>query len=262
MKISEKKIGLFLVILLTSTVFSFAKSAKKIEKLISKKWKMVLTEQNDKQITPKHENLIITIKKDKTFKIEASKETTHTGTWKLSDDNNSIVLNDQTSNTELTYTIVTLDKKHLSLGGYDGNTTISLIPYKKGHRHLSHTEALIAKEWHVYKSDNELNMDMLIEFKKNKTFIFVPHGSKVPVASGRWRLSDDKKVVILEMLAQNQELKLDIISIDRHEFVLKNESNDVTNYLHDRKLYRKDLKARKKKEKEAAPAEATEGEAQ
>lgn len=232
--------------------------AQKTEKLIAKKWKMVQTLENNKEVDPKHENLVITLKKDKSFTISASKEITHKGTWTLSDDQKNITLNDKTTNEENTYSIETIDKKHLSLGGYDKTTTIALIPYKKGHRHLSHKEALVAKSWHVYKTDKEENMDMLIHFKKDKSFIFVPYGHKMPVASGRWRLNEEQTIIILEMLDSNDELKLDILEAHRHEFVLKNEETGIVNYLHDRKLYAKDLKAKKEKEKADKSAEKVE----
>ncbi len=255
MRISIKKFSLFLTTTLAISLVSFAQDT---EKLVTKKWKMVQTLQNDEEIDPKHSNLVITLEKNKTFSISASREVTHEGTWKLSDDKKSIIFSDKTSNEENTYSIETLDKKHLSLGGYDGNTTIALIPFKKGHKHLSHKEALVAKEWHVYKTDKEENMDMLIHFKKDKSFIFVPYGYKMPVASGRWRLNEDQTIIILEMLAENQELKLDILEAHRHEFVLKNEKTGIVNYLHDRKLYAKDKKNSKKKDtkKEASESAA------
>jgi hypothetical protein len=234
-----KKFNLFLAIILASSLFSFAQTT---EKLIAKKWKMVQTLINNENVKPKHKNLVITFNKDKSFTISASKEQTHKGTWSLIEDGKKVVLNDQTNNEEKTYTVESSDKKHLSLGGYDGNTTIALIRYKKGHYNLSHTEALIAKEWHIYKTDKEENMDMEIAFKKNKQFEFIPYGSKMPVASGRWRLSKDEKVIILEMIAENEELHLDIMDVHRHELILKSEETGVINYLHDRKLYSKDVK--------------------
>ena len=234
-----KKIILFLTVMTVGLV-AFSNGHPN-EKLLINKWKMIKTLKSGVEIEPTHEKLTIEfIKKNKQFLVTAYLEETHKGSWSLSEDGKKVTLIDADTKEEKVIDIIKIDKLHLNISHFDGlsdNVVIETIPLGKGKAvHLTHKEHLIAKAWHVYESDKELNIGLLMEFKVDKTFIMLPEGSKLPVASGKWHLSDDNSKIILDMKEEGRTMELTIVELHTHDLVLKQEDSGVTNKFHDRRI--------------------------
>ena len=261
-----KKIVLFLTVMALGLV-AFSKGHPN-EKLLINKWKMIKTIKNGAEVDPTHEKLMIEfLKKKKQYIVTAHLEETHKGSWSLSEDGTKIILIDADTKKEKIVDILKIDKLHLNISHFDGESdavVIETIPLGKGKAvHLTHKEHLIVKAWHVYESDKELNIGLLMEFKVDKTFIMLPNGSKVPVASGKWHLSDDGTKIIMDMKEEGRTMELTIIELHTHDLVLKQEDSGMTNKFHDRRIENQKEKAAKAEktesegtvEEEAAPEE-------
>ena len=247
-------------------LFVTSSFAQNKEKLVSGKWKMISETRNGEEIEPEHENLILTLKKKNLFRknneftITAAYEETHSGTWEISEDGSTLLLHDSTSRDDKELELVELDKKHLGLGSYDGpNTAIYLTPMKGKAADLNHKEHLLAKKWTIFDSEQLENIGMMMEFQPNKTFVMIPYGYKVPVATGKWKLSDDNETLIIDKQEDGEHLELKIVEMHRHELSLKDPETGVVNHFHDEMLVSKDKRegifenAQKKiQEKEAA----------
>ncbi len=234
-----KKILLFL----TAITLGFAAHSKgnPTEKLLINNWKMIKTVDNGKEVTPTHDKLTIEfLKKDKQYVVTAYLEETHKGSWALNEDGKKITLVDSETKQEKVIDIIKLDKLHFNFTHYDGasdNVVLEAQPLGKGKSvHLTHKEHLIAKAWHVYESDKDMNLGLLLEFKVDKTFIMLPKGIKLPVASGKWHLNEDATKVVLDMKEGGQKMELTIIEMHTHDLVLKQENTSVTNKFHDRRI--------------------------
>jgi hypothetical protein len=243
-----KKIILFLTVMTLGFV-AFSK-AHPNEKLLINKWKMIKTLKNGAEIDPTHDKLTIEfLKKNKQYVVTAQLEETHKGSWSLSADGKKITLVDTDTKKEKTIDILKIDKLHLNISHFDGESdevVIETIPLGKGKAiHLTHKEHLIAKAWHVYESDKETNIGLLMEFKVDKTFIMLPNGSKVPVASGKWHLSDDNGKIIMDMKEAGRTMELTIVELHTHDLILKQEESGVTNKFHDRRIENQKEKAAK-----------------
>lgn len=234
-----KKIVLFLTAL-TLALASFS-AAHPNEKLLINKWKMIKTIKNGEEVAPKHDKLTIEfIKGKKQYVVTAHLEETHKGTWSLSEDGTKVTLTDSDTKEGKVIDIIKIDKLHFNFSHYDGasdDVIIESTPLGKEKAvHLTHKEHLIAKAWHVYESDKEMNIGLLMEFKVDKTFIMLPEGLKVPVASGKWHLSDDNSKIIVDMKETGKTMELTIIEVHTHDLVLKQEESGITNKFHDRRI--------------------------
>lgn len=230
------------LLLLSFSVLSFAIFAQDIEKDIINEWKMIKTEIDGEPASPVHEKLILELSKKNTFTITAEYEETHTGTWEFNQDKSKIILTDDIRDYKQELNILDYDDAHLALGNFDGkNMNIYFIPLgKKKHQDLTHVEHSVAKRWTCYKSTEDKNVGLMIEFKADKTFILIPDGFKVPVATGTWEITDDNKHVQVQK-REGGVLDLEIIERHKHELVLKSTESDAINYLHDPKMTRLDI---------------------
>ncbi len=231
---------------LSFVLVSTASYAGDVSKLIVKRWKLVKETEGGKEITPKHERLVIEFEKNGEFIIEAAYEETHKGTYTISEDKKSVILDDEISKEKKTLTIERIDKDHLNLGGFDGATTVvEMVPSKKNEDHLTNRELLIVNKWHCHKSDEESNVEMVIEFHRDHTYVIIPRGSKIPTVYGDWKLDpNDNHKILLEIKAKGQKgehLELQIVGEPQtHELVLKNAGEDgITNHFRDHELWEK-----------------------
>lgn len=224
------------VILITILGTCFAQKEK--QKLIAKKWKLIRELDNGNEVTPKHDKLVLEFKKNGTFTITAAFEETHSGTWKLSGDQLKVELTDEETNEERILFIQKLDKHHFTVGNFDGpSTAIEMVPLGRSKsQHLTHTEHMVAKKWHVYESDNPDNLGALFEFKPDKTFIIVPYGYKIPVFTGQWSLSEDNKTLLVDRREDDQHMELDIVGLETHDMKLQNHETKKINAFHDRRI--------------------------
>lgn len=232
------KLRLLTSIILLSLLGTTCFAQKEKQKLIVNKWKLIRELDNNKEVNPKHDKLIVEFKKNGTFTITAAFEETHSGTWKLSADQLKVELTDGETNEDRILFIQKLDKHHFTVGNFDGpSTVIEMVPLRKSKaQHLTHTEHMIAKKWHVYESDNPDNLGSLFEFKPDKTFLIVPYGYKIPVFTGEWRLSENKKTLIVDRREDDQHLELDIIELETHDMKLQNHDTQKVNAFHDRRI--------------------------
>ena len=230
--------------LLVASFFAFSIQAQEVdkEKAIVNKWKIIKAEDNGKEIAPEHEKMILEIKKGNEFTVSSAFEETHRGTWKIAGDN--VELTDVETKEVKKVAIKQLDEDHFTIQGYDKSTQIlHFIPVSgKKSVTLNHKEFLVSKKWTVYKSDKTENVGMRLEFKPDMTFVMVPYGYKVPVASGKWKLSDDNTKLLMDRREDNGHMELDIVELHKHELVLKFDESGITNYMHDPKLSSKDDK--------------------
>lgn len=227
---------------LSFVLVSTASYAGDVSKLIVKRWKLVKETEGGKEIKPKHEKLVIEFEKNGEFVIEAAYEETHRGTYKISEDQKSVILNDEISKEEKTLSIDRIDKHHLNLGGFDGATTvIEMVPAKKNEDHLTNRELLIVNRWHCFKSDEESNVELVIEFHKDHSYVIIPRGSKIPTATGDWKVDpNDNNKLLLDMREDGQHLELQIVEIETHVIVLKSLDEDgITNHFRDEEIWSK-----------------------
>ena len=234
-----KKILLFLTAIVLG--FNSFSKAHPNEKLLINKWKLIKTVKDNAEIAPTHDKLTIEFfKKKKEYVVSAYLEETHKGTWSLNEDGDKITLTDADTKEEKIIDLIKIDKLHFNFSHYDGvddEVIIETIPLGKGKAiHLTHKEHLLAKAWHVYESDKDMNIGLLMEFKVDMTFIMLPKGLKVPVASGKWHLSDDDTKIILDMKEEGKTMELTIIEMHSHDLILKQEDTGVTNKFHDRRI--------------------------
>ncbi len=219
-----------------------ATQANDVSKLISKRWKLIKETEGGKEIKPKHEKLVIEFNKKGEFVVEAAYEETHRGTYKVAADGKSIILNDEISKEEKTLSIERVDKHHLNLGEFDGATTIiEMQPAKKNEDHLTNRELLIVNTWHCYKSDEPTNVDLVIEFHKDHSYVIIPAGYKIPTAVGDWKLdpNDNSKIVLDSKDEKHLEIEI-IGEIETHTIVLKNSGEEgITNHFRDQELWKK-----------------------
>ena len=241
----------------SSIAFSQSADYKTTFSLLTGKWKKVKFEENGEEKDPLHEKVVIEFNGNKRkFIIVNEYHETHAGTWTLSPDAKSVILNDDSTKKTLTLEIKEIDKDHLVIQHYNNpNGYIHMAPLKNSKAmHLNHKEHLLAKTWHIYKSDKEDNVGLEFQFKHDKTYAIIPPGFKLPVATGNWKLSDDKTRLIMDKREDGEHLELEIISISRHELVLKNLLSGVVNYLHDNEMVSRDeKKSGKKVATETAP---------
>ena len=230
-----------LLILCFSFVYSLV-SAQDIDKDIINEWKMIKTEVDGEPVDPVHEKLILELNKNNTFTITAAYEETHTGTWEFNKDKSKVILTDDIRDYKQELKILDYDDKHLALGNFDGeNMNMFFIPLgKKKNKHLNHVEHSIAKRWTCFKSTEEKNIGLMVEFKPDMTFIMIPYGFDIPLATGTWKLSEDKKHVLIEK-REGGHLELEIIERHKHELVLKSNESDAVNHFHDPQLTRLDI---------------------
>ena len=90
-------------------------------------------------------------------------------------------------------------------------------------------------------------MELVMEFHNDLTYVIIPKGYKLPVATGDWKIDpkNDKKI-LLDKREDGEHLELDIVEIHSHTMVLKNSGeNGITNYFRDEKMYQKSLKSSK-----------------
>ena len=217
-------------------------NAQDFKKLIVNKWKMTHTYENGSEVKPKHEQLLIIFGKKNEFTISAAYEETHRGTYSIDESAKTVTIKDKWSKEETVLTVKEVTKDHIIIDGYDGaNSSIECVPLSHSKaQHLSHKETLLAKRWTIYRSDKAHNLDMVFEFRHDYTFVAIPYGHKLPVAQGEWKMSDDHKKVIMDMLDNGDHLELEIQSIHKHELILHNPESNVSNYFHDEKLTKKD----------------------
>ena len=239
MKSIKLTITLFVAALLAISV-----KAQDVDKakVIINKWKIIKAEDNGAEIEPKHGKMILEIKKGNEYSVSAAFEETHSGTWKIDGDN--LILTDSEVDEVRTLAIKQLDDAHLALQGYDSESEVyHLIPVSgKKMVDLNHKEFLVSKKWTVYKSDKDENVGMRLEFKPDMTFIMIPYGYKVPVATGRWKLNDDNTKMLIDRREDDGHMELTIEELHKHELVLKFDETGTTNYLHDPKLAKNDTK--------------------
>lgn len=246
MKIN-KITSLFLSLFLCSTLIS-AKSNQDSEKLLRGKWKLVKETENGKEITPKHSKLVIEFTKKGEFNITAAYEETHKGTYRLEENGTKVVLNDEISKEEKTLTIEKIDKNHLNLGGFDGATTvIEMTPFSKKDMHLTHREHLVVNKWHCYQSEDSSNVELVIEFHSDKTYVIIPAGFRIPTATGDWHIEDNEpNKILLDKKEDGEHLELEIVEIKTHTIILKSlEENGITNHFRDEQMWREAQKAQK-----------------
>ena len=231
---------------LTLLAFSFllisAAQANDVSKLIINRWKLVKETEAGKEIKPKHEKLVIEFTKKGEFVVEAAYEETHRGTYKISEDGKSVVLNDEISKEEKSLSIQRIDKHHLNLGEFDGATTvIEMQPAKKNEDHLTNRELLIVNTWHCDKSDEPNNVGLVIEFHKDHSYVIIPSGYKIPTAVGDWKLDENDNNKIIMDSKDEKHLELEIVGeIETHTIVLKNSGEDgITNHFRDQELWKK-----------------------
>lgn len=230
----------FTLLLLSSTL-AFAGFSQANEKLLTKKWKMVKTVKDGAEVKPRHEKLTIEfLKKDNQYVVSAYLEETHRGTWSLSENGKEITLLDADTKEKKVIDVIKHDKRHLNISHYDGakdDVVIETIPLgKEKSIHLSNTEHLLAKQWHVYESDTKENVGMLMEFKADKTFIMIPDGMKVPAVTGEWNIDEDNNKLYLDRKDSDDKIELTIVDIQTHDLILKKERTGITNKLHDKKM--------------------------
>lgn len=220
---------------------SLAQEADKAKQIINK-WKIIKAEDNGATIDPPHGKMVLDIKKGNEYTVSAAFEETHKGTWKI--DGENLVLTDTEANETRTLAIKQLDEGHLTIQGYDSETqALHFIPISgKKMVNLNHKEFLCAKKWTVYKSDKNENVGMRLEFKPDMTFVMIPYGYKVPVASGDWKLSEDKQKMLIERREDGGHMELSIEELHKHELVLKFDEKGTTNFMHDPKLAKNDAK--------------------
>jgi uncharacterized protein (TIGR03066 family) len=243
-----RKITSLLLGLLLCSAFVMAKGAQDNTKMLKGKWKLIKETEDGKEITPRHTHLVIEFTKKGEFTVTAAYEETHKGTYKLEENGTKIVLNDAMSKEEKTLTIEKLDKNHLNLGGFDGETTvIEMTPSKKGEMHLSHREHLVVNKWHCFESEDSTNIELVIEFHKDKTYVIIPAGFKIPVATGDWHIDDkEPNKILLDKKEDGEHLELEIVEITTHEIVLKSlEEGGITNHFRDEQLWREAQKTKK-----------------
>ncbi len=238
-----KKITSLFLVLLLCTSFAFAKKSP-TAKLLKGQWKLIRETQQGVEVTPKHSKLMVSFTKKGEFTVTAIYEETHRGTYKLIENDTKIVLKDDVSNTEKTLTIKRIDKDHLNLAGFDGGTSvIEMTPASKKSAHLTHKEHLIVNNWHCYESDEQSNIDMVIEFNKDMSYVIIPAGQKTPVASGNWHIDKKGTTLFLDKLDKNSEgehLELEIIRMATHKLLLKSKGEDgILNHFRDQKLWKK-----------------------
>ena len=205
-------------------------------------WKLIKNEEDGKSIDPIHEQLVISLDKKKTFTITAAYEETHSGSWELSEDNKTITLIDSLRDYKQELTILDLDKTHFAVGNYDGkNNTVYFIPLGKAkHQKLNSVEHSLVKKWTCYDSDKDVNKGLMIEYKSDFTFIMIPYGAKIPMASGKWKLDDDRAKILMDK-KDGGHLELIIVERHSHELHLMNEETEITNHFHDPKRTRTDM---------------------
>ena len=239
MKSIKLTITLFMTVLL-----AFSVQAQDLDKAktIINKWKIIKAEDKGAEIEPKHGKMILEIKKGNVYTVSAAFEETHAGTWKIDGDN--LVLTDTESNEIRSVAIKQLDEAHLAIQGYDSESEVyHLIPVSgKKMVDLNHKEFLVSKKWTVFKSDKTENVGMRLEFKPDMTFVMIPYGYKVPVATGKWQLNDDNTKMLIDKREDGGHMELSIEELHKHELVLKFDETGTTNFLHDPKLAKKDAK--------------------
>ncbi len=231
----------FSIVVVLTMVSTFAQGS--YEKLIVKKWKLVKEFDKASEIEPKHEHLIMVFKKSGDYTIKASYEESHSGKWRIGGKNNNrLILHDEANDEEKMLSILQLDKNHLNLGNFDGPTTIvHFTPMEKNREeHLNHKEHLIAKKWHVFESGKAALIHALYEFKEDYTFFILPEGHKVPLYTGKWSLSNNKKELLIHRREDGKDIIMEIIEIHTHVMVLKNKETDDSMTFHDLKLTAKD----------------------
>ena len=242
------KLATIAIGLLLASITTFASTHSDAKKLIRGKWKLVKETEGGKEITPKHSKLVIEFGKKGDFTVTAAYEETHKGTYTVSEDGTKVTLNDEISNETKELTISKLDKSQLNLGNFDGATTIiEMTPAKGKDVNLSHREHEVAKRWHCFKSDEESNLELVIEFHNDHTYVIIPKGYKLPVATGDWKVDDaNTSKILMDKREDGSHLELDIVEIDSHTMILKNPGEDgITNHFRDEKLYQESLKADK-----------------
>jgi len=242
----KKITSLFLgFILLSSITMAMANDNAK---LLIGKWKLIKETETGKEITPRHTKLIIEFTKKGEFTVTAAYEETHKGTYTLEENGTKVALTDLKSKEVKTLSIEKIDKNHLNLGNFDGATTvIEMTPSKKNEMHLSHREHLVVNEWHCFESDDSTNIELVIEFHKDLTYVIIPRGYKIPASFGDWHIDvkDDNKI-LLDKKEGEEHLELQIIEITTHEIVLKSlEEDGITNHFRDEELWRQKQKAEK-----------------
>ena len=243
-----KKITSLLLSLLLCSVLASAKGNQDNAKLLNGKWKLIKETEGGKEITPKHSRLVIEFNKKGEFTITAAYEETHNGTYKLEENGTKIILNDAISKQEKTLTIEKIDKNHLNLGGFDGaNTIIEMTPASKKELELTHREHLVVNKWHCYESDDSVNVELVIEFHADKTYVIIPAGFRIPTAYGDWHIEDkEPNKILLDKKEDGEHLELQIVEIETHVLVLKSiEENGITNHFRDEQLWREKQKENK-----------------
>jgi hypothetical protein len=237
-------LSLFLV-----SMMSFASAQNDTKKLIKGKWKLVKETDGGKEITPKHSKLMIEFDKKGSFTVTAAYEETHKGSYTISEDGKKLTLNDEVSKDIKELVIEKIDKEHLNVSDFDGvGTVIEMTPAKGKDVDLSHREHLIVNRWHCYKSDEESNIELLIEFHSDRTYVIIPRGYKIPVATGDWKVdSENGNQILMDKREDGEHLELDILEIHTHTITLKNSGEDgITNHFRDEKLYQEMIKESKK----------------
>lgn len=222
---------------------TFAKGEQDVSKLLKGKWKLIKETEGGKEIDPRHKKLIIEFTSKNEFIVTAAYEETHKGTYKLEENNTKIVLNDEVSQEERTLTIERIDKDHLNLGDFDGEGTVIEMTPAKGKKayELTHREHLIVNRWHCYESDDSTNIELIIEFHKDHSYVIIPYGYKIPVAAGDWKVdeNDDNKI-LMDKLEDGSHLELEIVEIHTHSIVLKSlEEDGITNHFRDELMWKK-----------------------
>jgi uncharacterized protein (TIGR03066 family) len=243
----KKVTSLFLGLILFSS-FLIAKNASDNGKLLIGKWKLIKETEAGKEIEPRHTKLLIEFTKKGEFTVTAAYEETHKGTYTLEENDTKVVLTDISTKEVRTLTIEKIDKNHLNLGDFDGTTTvIEMTPAKKNEMHLSHREHLVVNKWHCFESSDSSNIELVIEFHKDLTYVIIPFGFKVPVAYGDWHIdAEDENKILLEKKNNPEHLELEIVEITTHEIILKSlEESGITNHFRDEKLWREKQKAAK-----------------
>ena len=238
----RKGVLTILVAFLALVNVTYAAKRSKEEKYISKKWKMWKEEKGGAETEPTVSQIILEIKKNKSFVIVKGYENTHRGTWKL-EGKTTLILDDYVTNTTMTLPIKELDATHLVLDNLDqeGITTYMTPLKNKNAIHLTHKEHLVAKRWRIYESTKEKNVGSLFELHEDKTLSYIPSGTSVPLDIGSWDLSDNAKQVTFILSKSNKEIILDVIELHRHEMILKNHETGIEDKYHDELLTQRDL---------------------
>jgi len=203
-------------------------------------WKV---EESGSEVEPKFSRFIVKMKKNKTFVITSEYEMTHRGTWEYK--NKTLILEDKVTNRTFTLPVKTIDATHLVFDNYEGKgrTTFLTPVTSKDAIHLNHKEHVISKKWRIYKSTKDRNVGAFYEFHEDKTFIYIPAGMTIPASSGKWTLSEDGKVLTLEIKRSKETFALAVDEMHRHAFTLRNTETGTINYMHDEHLTQKDLSA-------------------